>query len=207
MSSTNGKAVVLIDNAYLQKVLKNQFGEPRFDFLKFSTEATQGYWRLRTYVYDCMPYRSDPPKEIEQTYYASKQKFFDTLKKLPSFEPRFGKLRPRKEGGFVQKGVDILMAVDLVKLSVKAQIQKAVLLTGDADYVPAVQFAKDEGISVTLYHASRDMSIDGESFTSYSNALWDLCDERKIIDQAPIDRCIYDRTTSTGFKFYNPTHK
>jgi uncharacterized LabA/DUF88 family protein len=191
MSSQKGKAVVFIDNGYLSKVLKYQFNEPRFDYLKFSEESTEGYWRLRTYVYDCLPYQSDPPTAVEKKLLANSQKFFNTLKKLPSIEVRFGRLRPRPEGGLVQKGVDILLAVDLVRLSLKAQIQKAVLLTGDADYVPAIQIAKDEGVSITLYHASSQLSVDGERFTGYSNALWDLCDERKVIDQALIDRCRY----------------
>jgi len=206
MATANGKAVVLIDNGYLAKLLKNQFGEARFDYLKFSTEATQGYWRLRTYVYDCMPYRHNPPTSAEQAMYAGKQKFFDTLKKLPSTEPRFGRLRPRKEGGFVQKGVDIFLAVDLVKLSLKAQIQKAILLTGDADYVPAVQVAKDEGVSITLYHAMGNWDSEGDKTNGYSNALWDICDERKVIDQALINRCRYE-PMMTGMKFYSPDHK
>lgn len=205
MAGNNGKAAVLIDNGYLAKVLKNEFGEPRFDYLKFSTEATQGFWRLRTYVYDAMPYRSNPPTEFEQQLYAGKQKFFDTLKKLPSVEPRFGRLRPRKEGGFVQKGVDIFLATDLVKLALKAQIQKAVILTGDADYVPAVQVAKDEGVSITLYHAAGDARKLGEAFSGYSNALWDICDERKVIDQALIDRCRYE-PMAAPYKFFDPSH-
>jgi uncharacterized LabA/DUF88 family protein len=199
MSATNGKAIVLIDNGYLAKVLKNQFGEPRFDYLKFSEEATKGYWRLRTYVYDCMPYQHDPPTPPEQILYQGKQKFFNSLKKLPSIEPRFGRLRPRKEGGFVQKGVDILLAVDLVRLSLKGQIAEAVLLTGDADYVPAVQVAKDEGVHIKLYHAEKHPDSDIDKGSGYSNALWDLCDERIVIDQELIDRCKYDRTSS-GFK-------
>jgi uncharacterized LabA/DUF88 family protein len=206
MASSYGKAAVLIDNGYLAKVLKNQFDETRFDYLKFSNEATQGFWRLRTYVYDCMPYRSDPPTEFEQTMYAKKQKFFDTLKKLPSVEPRFGRLRPRKEGGFVQKGVDIFLATDLVKLALKGQVQKAILLTGDADYVPAVQVAKDEGVSITLYHAEGDVRKLGETSSGYSNALWDICDERRVIDKALIERCKYEPMAGS-MKFYDPTHK
>jgi len=205
MTPTNGKAVVFIDNGYLQKILKHQFGEARFDYLKFSEEACQGYLRLRTYVYDCLPYQSDPPTAIQREMIAGSQKFFTTLKKLPSLDVRFGKLRPRPEGGYVQKGVDIYLAVDLVKLTLKGQLQKAIILTGDADYVPAVQVAKDEGVSITLYHSAFHETEDGSSFSGYSNALWDLCDERKLIDKALIERCRYSSIATP--KFYSPDHK
>jgi len=48
--------------------------------------------------------------------------------------------------------VDILLAVDLVQLSVQHQIQRAVLLANDSDFVPAIQIARNAGVVVELYH-------------------------------------------------------
>ncbi len=53
----------------------------------------------------------------------------------------------------MQKRVDILFAVDLVRLSWGRQIGKAILVTGDSDFVPAVLAAKDVGVLVQLYHS------------------------------------------------------
>lgn len=173
-----GRAVVLIDNGYLSAILRDEFNTARISYLKLSEIICQGYYRLRTYVYDCLPYQADPPTPEQKTLYAGKVKFFKALENLPSFEPRFGKQRPRA-GGFIQKGVDILLAIDLVRLSSKSQIQKAFLIAGDGDFVPVVKTAKDEGVSVKLYHSGAFQTYpDGRTQPKYSNELWSICDER-----------------------------
>ena len=48
------------------------------------------------------------------------------------------------------------MAIDLVKLSVEKSIQRAVLITNDADFVPAIKVAKDAGVIVDLYQGETD---------------------------------------------------
>ena len=190
MSQSLGRAIVLLDNGYLSAILRDEFGSARVDYLKLSSIICANYHRLRTYVYDCMPYQGNPPTDEQKTLYAGKQKFFNALLKLPSFDVRFGKQRPRGEGVYIQKGVDVLLTVDLVRLSSKAQVQKAFLVAGDGDYVPAVKAAKDEGVSVTLYHSnSFVVSYSGHKMPKYSNELWGVCDDRKPIDSTLIEQC------------------
>ena len=189
MAQQLGRAVVLIDNGYLSAILRDEFKETRIDYLKLSEIVSKGYYRLRTYVYDCMPYQADPPTQVQKELYAGKQKFFRALESLPSIQPRFGKQRPRL-GGYIQKGVDVLLAVDLVRLSSKGQIQKAFLIAGDGDYVPAVQIAKDEGVSVKLYHSGCFQTTpEGHTMPKYSNELWQICDEREVINAGLIKQC------------------
>jgi uncharacterized LabA/DUF88 family protein len=189
MSQSLGRAVVLLDNGYLAAILRDEFAQVRIDYLKFSETVSSGYHRLRTYVYDCLPYQANPPTDEQKLLYAGKIKFFQALQKLPAFEPRFGKQRPRG-AGYIQKGVDVLLAVDLVRLSSKSQIQKAFLVAGDGDYVPAVKAAKDEGVSVTMYHSGAFQADENGRFhPKYSNELWDVCDDRKVIDSRLIDPC------------------
>lgn len=189
MSISLGRAVVLIDNGYLSAILRDEFAETRVDYLRLSEIVCTGYHRLRTYVYDCLPYQSNPPTTEQKELYAGKIRFFNALRKLPSFEVRFGKQRPRP-GGFVQKGVDVLLTVDLVRLSSKGQIQKAFLIAGDGDYVPAVKTAKDEGISVKLYHSGAFVTYPGgRTLPKYSNELWQNCDEREIINASLVNKC------------------
>lgn len=191
MTDKEGRAVVLIDNGYLSKILEEDYGKPRIDFLKLSEEICGKFNRLRTYMYDCMPYQSNPPTPTEREMFGNKQKFFTAIQRLPSFEIRFGRLRPRGPGAFIQKGVDVLLAVDLVKLSSKGQIQKAFLVAGDADYVAAVKAAKDEGVSITLYYSDKmQTSPDGKSYRKYSSELWEACDERIVIDEKLIKKSV-----------------
>lgn len=182
--------MVLIDNGYLSAILRDEFGSARIDYLQLSELLCKGYSRLRTYIYDCLPYQANPPTPEQQTLYAGKVKFFNALSGLPSFEPRFGKQRPRA-GGFVQKGVDVLLAVDLVRLSSKGQIQKAFLIAGDGDYVPAVKAAKDDGVSVKLYHSGTFAEINGKMQPKYSNELWQICDERETLNGDLIKKCAF----------------
>jgi len=60
------------------------------------------------------------------------------------------------------------MAVDLVRMGSNRQIEKAVLITGDSDLVPAIEAARDEGVVVVVYYSPN----------SRHNELLQACDER-----------------------------
>ncbi len=49
-----------------------------------------------------------------------------------------------------QKGVDIKMGLDIAWLSSKRIVDKIILITSDSDLVPAMKFARREGIQVVL---------------------------------------------------------
>ncbi len=190
MAQQLGRAVVFIDNGYLSAILRDEFNQARIDYLTLSEIICKGYSRLRTYVYDCLPYQSNPPTPEQKALYSGKVKFFKALGDLPSFQPRFGKQRPRA-GGFIQKGVDVLLAIDLIKLSSKGQIQKAFLIAGDGDFAPVVEAAKDEGVSVKLFHSgSFQVTPNGHKQPKYSNELWQKCDERQVVDDTLIRQCV-----------------
>lgn len=70
---------------------------------------------------------------------------------------RFGKLSKSKTGEYEQKRVDILLAVELVRLSWSHQISHAILVTGDSDFVPAVEAAKDAGVITSLYYSRKSI--------------------------------------------------
>lgn len=183
-----GRAVILIDNGYLSAILRDEFSSTRLDYLKLSNSICSNYQRLRTYIYDCMPYQNDPPTQQQKNLFAGKQRFFDSLTKLASFEVRFGRQRPRGHN-FVQKGVDVWLSVDMVRLSAKGQVHKIFLIAGDGDFVPAVQTAKNEGVSVKLFHSGSFTTLpNGKRQPKFSNELWQTCDERQVINQQLIDQ-------------------
>jgi len=161
------KASVFIDGGYLARVLKDEYGEAAIDFGVLSEKLCKGCERLRTYYYTCMPYQSSPPSSEERARYAAMDKFIYSLKKIPRFEVRLGKLSYIR-GEFFQKRVDVLLSVDLVRMSWGRQIQRAVLLSGDSDLVPAVQAAKDAGVLTQVYYSRR----------SVHDELLQACDDR-----------------------------
>lgn len=172
-----GRAAIFIDGGYLDKVVERELGGQRFDLFKFSTEAAGLDERLRTYYYHCPPYQSAPATDEERARTARADSFYHQLTRLPRFEVRKGRLQ--KTGStFQQKKVDVLMAIDLVHLASTKQIQRAVLVSGDSDLVPAVEVAKFEGVVVDLYsHA-----------TSVHRELFEVVDDRHPIDEALIRR-------------------
>jgi len=66
----------------------------------------------------------------------------------------------------VEKGVDVAMAVDAMQIALGGKIDVAVLVTGDADFVPLVRAMMKEGIRVAaahfLYHDGDDRSFINE---------------------------------------------
>jgi len=176
------RAAVFIDGGYLARVLKDDYGEAAIDFRLLSEKLCQGCDRLRTYYYTCMPYQSSPPSAEEKARYAAMDRFIYSLKKIPRFEVRLGKLS-YIHGEFVQKRVDVLLSVDLVRMSWGRQIQRAVLLSGDSDLVPAVQAAKDAGVLTQVYYSRR----------SVHDELLQACDDRfeiirELIDSVKLER-------------------
>ena len=155
------KAAIFIDAGYLDNVLREEFNHVKVDYQKLGQALLDAVNPrpnlLRVYYYHCEPYQGSPPTNEERTRLANAQKFFYSLKSKPFFEVRLGRLAHRgyrADGTPVleQKRVDILMAVDIVRLSLRRAITHAILITGDSDFIPAIQIARDEGIQVSLAH-------------------------------------------------------
>jgi uncharacterized LabA/DUF88 family protein len=168
------RVAIFIDGGYLSKVLR-QYGH-RIDLGKFSLEIAGSREILRTYYYDCLPYQSSPPSGEEAARFSKVQSFHRALKSLDRYEVRLGRLAKRDDG-FIQKGVDVLLSIDMVNLSAKGKIDEAILVAGDSDYVPAIKMVKDNGVGITLYYSGR-----------VHDELLENCDVCKKLDQEFIDK-------------------
>ncbi|MFA5521324.1 MAG: NYN domain-containing protein [Castellaniella sp.] len=49
-----------------------------------------------------------------------------------------------------QKGVDIKLGIDIATLSIRGQVDKIVLVSGDSDFVPAAKLARINGVNFVL---------------------------------------------------------
>lgn len=183
-----GKVAVFIDSGYVSKILKSDFGEPSIDYEKVVKETVSKIDKevnlLKTYFYDCPPYQSDNPTPEERKRFANKEKFFTALESIPRFTVRKGKLAKRGtdcngDPIFIQKRVDIMFGVDLVKLSLKGKISHAIIITGDSDFLPAIEVARNEGVTACLLHGS-----------SCHSELRQKVDERWEIDQDFVNKII-----------------
>lgn len=172
---------VFIDAGHFLKALRT-FGEPRIDYLKLSEKFRNQDERLRTYYYHCAPFQSMSPTDEEQKRKSRFDGFITSLESKPRFQVRLGRLsRGVGQDGaptFWQKMVDVLLRVDLVRLSYERQIQRAVIIAGDSDYVPAIRVARDAGVIIQLCYGASPRPHD---------ELLRACDERIIMDQEFID--------------------
>lgn len=127
------RAAVFMDGGYLNKVTR-ELDKPKLDFGAFTVGLATGVDILRTYYYDCLPWQGATPTAEDASRVSKAQAFYASLGKIPRFEVRLGKLERRgidSETGqaiFEQKRVDILLAVDLVRLSLKGSISHAFIL-------------------------------------------------------------------------------
>jgi uncharacterized LabA/DUF88 family protein len=153
------RTALFIDAGYLDKLCQDVYAVPSggrkqplaLDFKQLPALLAEGKpWR--TFYYHCLPYQDDPPLPAQFAAREAKQRFTDFLGRLKGWELREGRLEKRGEG-LVQKRVDVLLAVDLTRLAWLKEIQRAVLVTGDADFVPAVEDARRAGVHVTLRFA------------------------------------------------------
>jgi len=106
-----------------------------------------------------------------------KRKFIEELKRKRKVALRFGDLQTHNEWTFKsevfkeivagnknntnfnendvyleikQKGIDMRIGIDITALSIKRFVDKIVLISGDADFIPAAKMARREGIDFVL---------------------------------------------------------
>ena len=71
-----------------------------------------------------------------------------------------------------QKGVDIKIGIDITSLALKKLADRVVLITGDADFVPASKLARREGIDVVLDPLWNPISADLHEHIDGLNSVW-----------------------------------
>ncbi len=144
------KCGIFIDGGYLNSELKT-LGNFKLDFLKLSEKISKsiGAKRLRTYYYDCLPIKL-PGNSKSEVFYESKKRFCHKISILPRFEVKYGELQFIK-GFYRQKKIDVLMSLDIADKCFEKQIQHAIIIAGDSDFIPAIKKAKDYGAIVHLF--------------------------------------------------------
>lgn len=77
------------------------------------------------------------------------------------------KIDPVKRIWLGEKGVDVALAVRMIEFTVQKKCDKIIFISGDYDYLPAIQFAKNEmmRVHVVMFHKgyppkNRSMSKD-----------------------------------------------
>jgi uncharacterized LabA/DUF88 family protein len=134
-----GKAMVFIDGSNLYYSLKNETGDTALDFQRLGEKLAQPEDLHTVYYYNApMIERVDPAK------YRRQQRFFDALHNTNGVIVRLGRL-VRKGGTFVEKGVDVLIAADMLSHAFRGDYDTAVLVSGDGDFAVVVEAITRQG--------------------------------------------------------------
>jgi uncharacterized LabA/DUF88 family protein len=107
----------------------------------------------RTFYYDALPSRKDnDADETFNTKFAAKLKLFDRVNRTPFMHTREGITRSRSTRRTLeQKGVDILLAIDVFKHASLRNMSEAHIMTTDLDFFPLFEALRDTPVSVHLH--------------------------------------------------------
>lgn len=154
------RLALFIDAAYFDKLVQGVFARPgglplQLDMRKLPQYLADGIKPWRILYYHAMPFQSDPPLPAEYALYQRKAQFRDFLARQGRWVVREGVVERRggfKSGDWIyeQKRTDVMLAVDMARLAWRGEIDKAVLVAGDSDFIPAVADARAAGVHVTL---------------------------------------------------------
>jgi len=168
------KVCIFIDGSNFYHGLKTNIGRTDIDFYKLSLLlCSENRSLVRTYYYN-----APVNKEDNEAQYRSQQKFFDTLRKTPYLQMKLGRLEHR-DGHVIEKGVDIFLAVDMLKYAFDGIYDVAILISSDGDFAEAVNAVKDLGKHVEYVHFHKGQS----------RHLHDCCDNSILLTKENLASC------------------
>jgi len=137
--------MAFIDGGYLREGFKKLAGHNEIGFKqmvsrlmnKFHIFESEGEL-TRVYYYDAIVEASvDPKKHNEQ------KEYFHRVGLIPSFEVKLGRLIKTGAGEYKQKGVDILISIDMLTKAFQNFYDVAIFIGGDDDFKDLIDTIKD----------------------------------------------------------------
>lgn len=173
------KVSVFIDGNNFYFGLKRIYGNnlSDFDFEKFCKFLSENNELVNIFYYN-----ADLDKERNFEKYKSQQKFFRRLEDIPKFNLILCNLIKRRLGDeyyYVLKEDDIHLAVDMVLGACDNEYDKAIIVSGDGDFVPAVLAARKKGKIILNACFNKNTSVK----------LKKNCDGLIKLNKGILDRC------------------
>jgi uncharacterized LabA/DUF88 family protein len=150
----NNRIAIFIDGSNLYHALRNNFKRHDLNFTEFTNRLCSSRSLFRIYYYNV---QQDPIQWPEG--YREQQEFFDILRKTPYLEVRLGGTKVA-QGVSVEKGIDIMLATDLLYFAWNDFYDVALLVSGDSDFAYALQAVKNMGKHVEVAYFERGISKD-----------------------------------------------
>ena len=148
------RVAIFIDGSNLYHSLRGNFKRHDLNFAEFASKLCGSRRLFRTYYYNIL---QDPTQRPDG--YREQQEFLDTLRKTPYLEIRLGSTK-LAQGVAVEKGIDVMLATDLLYFAWNNFYDVAVLVSGDSDFAYALQAVKNMGKHVEVAYFESGISKD-----------------------------------------------
>ena len=161
------RVAIFIDGSNLYHALRANFRRYDLNFAEFASKLCGERRLFRVYYYNVL---QDPTQRAEG--YREQQEFLNALRETPYLEVRLGGTK-LSQGIPVEKGIDIMLATDLLHFAWNGLYDVAVLVSGDSDFAYALQAVKNMGKHVEVAYFESNISRD----------LLDVADNRHLLDR------------------------
>jgi uncharacterized LabA/DUF88 family protein len=146
------RVAIFIDGSNLYHALRDNCLRVDLNFAEFTNKLCAGRPLFRTYYYNVL---QDPLQRPDS--HREQQEFLDTLRKTPYLEVRLGSTK-LLQGVPVEKGIDIMLATDLLHYAWDDLYDVAILVSGDGDFAYALQTVKNLGRHVEVAYFGSNVS-------------------------------------------------
>ncbi len=165
---------IFIDGSNLYHSLEENCKRSDLNFEKFSEKLTNNRQLYRTYYYN-----AERDADINPKAYAAHKTFLSTLNNKSKYEVRLGNAKQRGDTT-VEKGVDIMLATDMLKYAWNDRYDIGIIVSGDGDFTYAVKAIKELGkyVEVVAFSSnlSKQLAEESDGHTqltqNYFSGLW-----------------------------------
>ncbi|MDD5093418.1 MAG: NYN domain-containing protein [Dehalococcoidia bacterium] len=159
------RVAIFIDGSNLYHALRDNCQRYDLNFAEFARKLSGERRLFRIYYYNILQDQTSRPEGHRE-----QQEFLDTLRKTPYLEVRLGRTK-LQQGIPVEKGVDIMLATDLLHYGWQGLYDTAILVSGDADFAYALQTVKNMGKHVEVAYFESNISKDLLEVADYQHLL------------------------------------
>jgi len=169
------QAYIFVDGAYVRERLRDFGVSDRFDPIKPASLVQNHRFGGKQALVGRVFYYDAPDTQADASQRADQEEYFSQLRRLPDTHVVLGEVRKGKKRE--QKGVDVQLAIDALKVAVSGVTQVIALVSGDADFAPLARAIRETGPHVLVFAFSQ----------SAASSLLNEADKVHLWDAVPQD--------------------